>query len=133
MSVPRTKHVRLGAHTLELYSIGYLSDISELAVVTLRLWERQGVLPKPILRIAGGIRFYTALEIAVYAALIRDHYMADRDKRKLRANFYAKATEIRQRLKQIESSPTCPTEFTRLLVKPKQKWTYEDAAKNSKS
>ncbi len=129
MNTPRTKQVRLGAHTLELYSIGYLADICDLAVVTIRLWERQELLPKPILRVAGGIRFYTALEIATYASLIQNHYASGRDKRLLRSQFATKNTEIRARLKQIEKSPTCPTELTRLLVKPKQKWTYEDAVK----
>lgn len=126
MSTPKTRTVRLGAHTLELYSIGFLADICNLAVVTIRLWERQQLLPKPILRVSGGIRFYTALEIATYASLVQAHYASGRDKRKLREQFMAKNAEIRRRLQQIEKSPTCPTELTRLLVKPKPKWTYED-------
>lgn len=123
---PRSKQVMLGKHTLEVYSIGFLAMATDLANVTLRLWERKGILPKPILTLPG-MRYYTAPELLKYAALISEHYVSGRDLKKLRALLHGASVQVRDQLKRVSTSPTCPMEVLCLHLPPQPRWNHEIA------
>lgn len=130
---PRTKRVRIGAHTLEVYSIGCLADASGIAAVTLRLWQRQKTLPAPLIELPGGMRFYTALEISTYASLIRQHYTTGRNKQVLNHQLVSASTGIRRRLESLSTANECPVEWARLHIKPKPLVFHEDKIQSKSS
>ena len=65
MAAPETRVLRLGDELVTVFHIGVLARSLGRATVTLRRWERQGVIPRPILR-AGKYRVYLASELATY-------------------------------------------------------------------
>ena len=76
--LPVFKDVIYSGIRIRVYSIGWLSVISSLANVTLRLWERKGILPKPLFRLANRRRWYTPMELFQYNTLVRSHYQGNR-------------------------------------------------------
>lgn len=66
----RSKQVRLGEQQVLLYTIGWLSLLTNMALSTLRLWERQKVLPPPIVKVGHQGRYYTAVELQEYRAVL---------------------------------------------------------------
>jgi hypothetical protein len=74
--------------SFQLYSIGWLALVTSLAAVTLRLWERKKILPRPYFTLGNG-RWYTALELDLFDKEIREHYQGDRDLNKLRTKLGA--------------------------------------------
>lgn len=97
--LPRTKQVVLAGIGLRCYSIGWLAYTSNAAQVTLRLWERNGVLPRPLVRI-GDNRWYTSMEVLRFAAAIRCyHESSPRDLAKLRAELIQVSQALHQQLK----------------------------------
>jgi DNA-binding transcriptional MerR regulator len=71
--LPFRKRVMLGTTCLTLYSLGWLSLLAHRSCVTLRGWERSGLLPKPIFdkQVDPSVRYYTAGELLGYARIIR--------------------------------------------------------------
>lgn len=129
-NAPRRKRVKVGKHTLEVYSIGFLAAATNLANVTLRLWERKQILPKPVLNVGSGMRFYTAPEILNYASIIMEHYQASRDLRKLKARLDMQCTRIREMFRQNLDSPSLPVNVLSLHLPPKPKHLFhEDSSK----
>ena len=68
--IPYIKRVSFHNAVLTVYSIGWLSILSGMATVTLRLWQRKNGFPSPYFVIRG-TRYYTALELTAYSKLIR--------------------------------------------------------------
>lgn len=99
--VPRIKIVPYQGANLHLYSVGWLSYLSKLAVVTIRLWERQKLLPKPFFKLADGNRWYTAAELSEYTKAIQGYYQEGRDKQKLRAELGAISARLRTDYKSL--------------------------------
>jgi len=122
-NTPRLKKVKIGKHVLEVYTIGCLADATGLANVTLRLWERQLILPKPILKLPGTFRYYTALEITTYASLIGRHYSSGRDTVQLRAMLASASIRCREVLKDLVTAETCPLSVSRLHLSPTLKFS----------
>lgn len=123
---PRTKKVMLGSHTFEVYTIGFLAATTELAQVTLRLWERKGILPKPILRIPGTMRYYTASEVLAYAGAVSEHYTSGRNLKKLSVQLNALSISLREKLKQYAAQKTpLPASVLALHIPPRPRWTHE--------
>lgn len=126
MTAPkRLKQVRLGDHALELYPISMLQSSTGLAAVTLRLWQRNKVLPPPVLKVPGGLRWYSALEITEYGALVRSHYDqgVGRKLTVLSQNLHHTASQIRSKLRAIAvPGAACPPNVARILtnIKPKK-------------
>jgi len=65
----------------ELFTVGHLGKaLGGRAPVTIRLWEREGILPKARIRLAnkngkGGRRYYRREEVEVAVALAHKHGM----------------------------------------------------------
>lgn len=93
---PITKDVILANRRIRVYTIGWLRYMTHLADVTLRGWERNGILPKPICKLAGNTRWYSSAELLVYTALIRQHYQSGRDMNKLKRNLAEANIKIRK-------------------------------------
>lgn len=67
----RSKDILYGQQTLTLYTIGWLAELTGMALSTLRLWERQGILPRPLLHVGHAGRYYTAVELQEYRSVLR--------------------------------------------------------------
>lgn len=117
--IPRTRRVQLGKHTLEVYTIGLLATATQMARVTLRLWERKKVLPRPILKIPGEMRYYTASEILKYATVISNYHTGRQDLKVLAANLAKAELQLRSLLTEVAQADKCPVEILCLHLPPK--------------
>jgi hypothetical protein len=95
-SKPRTKDVIWQEHRIRLYTIGWLRYMTYLADVTLRGWERKGILPKPFFKLGGNTRWYTPAELMAYSARIQQHYSSDRDLGKLKKDLIDLSMRLRK-------------------------------------
>lgn len=96
---PRTKTVRLGAHTFEVYSISWLALFIHRRPGTIKIWEERKLLPKPLLDL-GRHRYYTANEIMEYACAFRTSDTKTGTALET-TPFRAKCAEARMRLRRI--------------------------------
>jgi DNA-binding transcriptional MerR regulator len=99
---PRVKTVVVnGAARIRVYSTGFAARIIGLAPVTIRLWERNGIFPRPLVKLPVN-RWYTGLEIRTYGKLIRDHYQSGAgSKTQLAANLKAARKNLALNLSQL--------------------------------
>jgi hypothetical protein len=100
--LPFKKQVLLDNHQmLTLYSIGWLALLTKRRPVTLRLWESQGVLPKPIFdgQLSEPFRYYTAGELMGYAKVINTYSQRRRPGYAFSAEMKAKLHDFRVDLK----------------------------------
>lgn len=56
---------------LELYTIGYVAKLLKRSVETLRAWEREKVIPRPMYRGKNNVRLYHPDEVAVMKKVLR--------------------------------------------------------------
>lgn len=68
---------------LELFTIGHLGAALGRAAVTMRLWERNGVIPTARIRLApkngvGGRRYYTRSQVEAVIAAAKKHGLMER-------------------------------------------------------
>lgn len=84
-TMTKPKKLRYKGLVINTYSIGWLSVYCALARVTLRGWERKGIIPKPLFTV-GGRRLYTPFEIEHYAQRINAFYAGHGRKLKELAN-----------------------------------------------
>lgn len=128
---PRTKDITFKGHKIRVYTIGWLSYTCFLAQVTLRLWEREGVLPKPFFKLAHVSRYYTPAEILVYSKLIREHYATGRDKGLLKQMLIKAHSDIRKKYLSLKDGEKVSDN---LLVLPEEKaiWSQYDKHKTKK-
>jgi hypothetical protein len=94
--VPWTKDISHNRVPLRLYSIGWLSYITLFASVTLRLWERQKILPKPVFALPSGGRWYSPAELTAFRTAIEFYVTNGRDKEVLRKQMAAASLKIRR-------------------------------------
>lgn len=72
MLKPRKKVVTWQGHKLTLYSVGWLAYMSNCKQRTLRFWESEEIIPKPLFS-AGFYRWYCVYELQGYSAIISKH------------------------------------------------------------
>lgn len=109
------KQVALGANAITVYSIGWLATLAGVSNQNIRLWERTGVLPAPILRGADrSFRFYTAQEIEQYAVAIRNRHSVPKSQMlgHLKQVLAAKRRSLIQEYKTLKEKIT-PLEYGR--------------------
>lgn len=58
-------------HRLRLYTLGWIAYLSNRSVRSLHRWERNGILPPPLMPSPDGTRWYLAAEVKGYSALAR--------------------------------------------------------------
>lgn len=68
--IPRTTLVKVQGKVVTLYSIGFLATLCKKSTRTLRQYEAERVLPKPLITCPSGIRWYMADELTTYSKLI---------------------------------------------------------------
>lgn len=66
----RNLRVKLHGRIVTLYSIGYVAAVSKRAQRTLRKYERNWILPRPLIKTPSNIRFYLADEVYQYGTII---------------------------------------------------------------
>ena len=66
------KRVILGRLTLDLYSGSYLAQVLHRKLPCIRMWERNKVIPKPVVQTKDGWRWYTKEEIDIYERLVEE-------------------------------------------------------------
>ena len=72
MKTPYKKVIMHGEHKLTVYSIGWLALLSSRHPQTVRNWEYDGILPKPIFTEIDedGTRFYCVAELVGYVHIL---------------------------------------------------------------
>jgi len=68
-----TKVVRFGEVHLRVYSIGYLAMALDRSTHTIRRWERNKLIPKPLVHTQDGARWYLKEEIDKYSKLAKQY------------------------------------------------------------
>lgn len=91
---PVVKNIK-GQRT-ELYPVGVLASALGRSAVTMRLWERNGILPRAKYRLAnkngvGGRRYYTRPQIESVVAVAAEFQMLG-EQRRLHPEFTARVT-----------------------------------------
>lgn len=74
-SAPFKKCVVFNETTLTVYSIGWLALLVSRHVGTLRVMEKEGVLPQPIFheQMGNDVRYYTAAELLGYSEILKSN------------------------------------------------------------
>lgn len=55
----------------ELYTIGYVARLLKRSVETVRAWERQGVIPKPMFKHRNNVRLYHPDEVVAMKKVLK--------------------------------------------------------------
>lgn len=92
---PIVKTIR--GQRMELFPVGALAAALGRSAVTMRLWERNGVLPKAKYRLAnkngvGGRRYYDRAQIEAVVAVARDFQMLG-EQRRIHPEFTARVVK----------------------------------------
>ncbi len=70
--LPARKKVVVGGELVQLYSIGWMAVMTGRSVQSIRLWERKGWLPKPIVSLPNHPdRWYLGVEIETYTRIFQ--------------------------------------------------------------
>lgn len=107
-TAPRTT-VMYEGEALELYSLGWLAYVCHRTSRSLYLWEKAGVLPKPIFDIKDGRRWYCATELVGYNVIVerltpeRSKDSKNADLGKLKEAFHAFNHQLRRELSKTSS------------------------------
>jgi len=116
---PRVKVIIWKNHRIKLYSIGWLRYMTFLADVTIRGWERKGILPKPFFKLSGGVRWYTPAELMAYSTYIHQHYQSGRDLNLLESQLGKAHVAIRNKYLGLKTGSAIPV-FMQQLSAEKQ-------------
>lgn len=65
------KTVMMNGKKLRLYSLAWLAKLSGKSTRTFHRWEIEGIWPKPLIKLADGVRWYSAAEINGYSELVK--------------------------------------------------------------
>ena len=68
-----SKVVKFGETYLRVYSIGHLAMALDRSAATIRRWQRNKVIPRPIIATRDGARWYLKEEIVVYSRLVKTY------------------------------------------------------------
>ena len=66
-----TVKVYVDGQELELYTIGKLAQLLKRSVETVRAWERNQTIPRPMYRYKNNVRLYHPLEVEVMQAVLK--------------------------------------------------------------
>lgn len=100
-----TKEILLNGRKMTIYSIGWLSILTNKCLANIRRWERMGILPKPIVKLPSeNRRYYLAAELIGYTkvyqqANVRTGFALTS------TNFKQKAREFRNQLQVALNDP----------------------------
>ena len=72
----QVKHDEYGSVVTQFYSIGQTAKKLNLAVPTIRKWEREGVIPEAMYRSNGGHRLYTLDQVTIIAE-VYEKYLSE--------------------------------------------------------
>lgn len=103
---------------LELYSVGWLAYVCHRTARSIYLWEKAGVMPKPIFDIKDGRRWYCATELVGYNVIVErltpEHAKDSRNSNieKLKSAFH----EFNRHLREEMSSPAGATIAPKLPI-----------------
>lgn len=113
---PRIQVINHAGVSVSVYSIGWFTYWAKLAAVTLRLWQRQHTLPKPIFSLPDGARWYTARELVTYSGIIERHYQGGRDRVELKALLHGAHAKMKTEYRELKAAnkQTYPEDFFRL-------------------
>jgi DNA-binding transcriptional MerR regulator len=113
---PRVKEASWNGSPLRLYTIGWLRYMTMLADVTIRGWEKKGILPKPFFKLGGNVRYYTPAELMAYSAIIHQHYQGDRNLKELKAKLGQANMTIRKNYLGMKAGQSVPAHMLKLLT-----------------
>ena len=65
----KSRRVDYGGRSIKLYTIGWMAYSFQRHPETVKLWEKQGILPLPLLSVKTKWRYYTADEIQAYTSV----------------------------------------------------------------
>ena len=97
----QVNHDELGSVVTQFYSIGQMAKRLNLAVPTMRKWEREGVIPEAMYRSNGGHRLYTVDQVNTISEVYEKHLsytIAQKTHWKLSDEFRA---ELNERLSEL--------------------------------
>jgi len=101
---PKKRKVTIGEITLEVYTVGWLALAADREPSTIKLWEKNKVLPGPLLDIDSPWRFYTADEIIGYVRALNQSEL--KSGRATMREFTKACIEVRTRVRNLlEKSP----------------------------
>jgi hypothetical protein len=69
--IPRTKKILYKGVLFPVYSIGWLAHLTNRVQKSIRQWERDKILPRPIMDANDGKRWYLAAEIMGYVKIVQ--------------------------------------------------------------
>ena len=69
MKQPPKKNIVYNGHAMTVYGIGWLAYLTHRKTHTVRSWERKKILPRPILDLKDGRRWYTTAELIAYVRI----------------------------------------------------------------
>lgn len=72
-NLPRTTKVKISGKVVTLYSLGYLAATTGKSNRMLRVYERDRILPRPLITAPSGIRWYLADEIKEFGLLFKSY------------------------------------------------------------
>ena len=71
--MPRTKMIVFNGFKLKTYSVGWLALLTDRTTFSVRRWEADGYLPRPLIKAKGdNARWYSAAELRGYAEVYRN-------------------------------------------------------------
>lgn len=111
MTRPPIKMVSYKGRPLKLYAIGWLAFMCNRKSITVRYWERNQIIPKPILGFGPNqFRYYTVLELLMYSRLAAREMNGTAEGTRL---FRTACQEMRQKIfAKLEENPeSCPEEL----------------------
>lgn len=92
----KVSHEEYGSTVTQFYSIGQMAKKLNLAVATMRKWEREGVIPEAMYRSEGGHRLYTIDQVTIIHEVYEKYLtstIAQKTHWKLSAEFRAELSD----------------------------------------
>jgi hypothetical protein len=71
--LPRTTRVKIQGKTVTLYSLGFMAHAAKRSARMLRVYEKDKILPAPIIQSPSGIRWYLADELKAYGKVFTSY------------------------------------------------------------
>lgn len=86
-----------GQGEIEVYTIGYVAKLLKKSVETLRAWERQKVVPRPLYKKKNGVRLYHPKEVLAMKKVLRK-LGKNASKEDIRREMYATLRVVRKEI-----------------------------------
>lgn len=92
-----TVKVWVKGQELELYTIGHTAKLLKRSVETVRAWERDKIIPRPLFKYKNNVRLYHPKEVEVMRKVIRKYGKSAR-KDELQKTMWAALTDVRKEI-----------------------------------